>query len=59
MNDIFGILWDISEALVALGGWAYNFLNSNIDIFGMNFSVWGLLTGVGLTTVFIYRMVRG
>lgn len=57
MDDLFGFLWDLSETLVKLGTWSINFLFSNITIFGMNISVWGLVGGVGLTTLLLVRLI--
>lgn len=59
MNNIFDFLWQVSEKLVELGTWSYNFLFSRIDLGIVVIDVWAFLGGVGLTFWLITRLIRG
>jgi len=57
--DIFGIVFDFISSLSDLFNQLYTFLLSDVTIpFVGSFSVWGLLTGVGLVAFLIWGLIK-
>ena len=57
--DIFGVIFNFIASLGDLFNQLYTFLMSDVTIpLVGSFSVWGLLTGVGLVVFLIWGLVK-
>lgn len=56
MNNIIDFIWSTAEQLLSMAQTLFDFMMQEITILGYQVSMWGLLGGVGLITIFIIKL---
>lgn len=56
MNSIIEFIWNTAEQLLEMAQVLFDFLMQEITILGYQVSMWGLLGGAGLITIFIIKL---
>lgn len=54
--NIVNFIWETAEQLLSMAQTLFDFLMQEITILGYQVSMWGLLGGVGLITIFIIKL---
>lgn len=57
-TNIVDTILDLPESLAKLGNTLYNFLFSYITIGGESYSMWLILSGVGIVTLIIISIIN-
>lgn len=54
--NIINFIWETAEQLLSMAQTLFDFLMQEVTILGYQVSMWGLLGGVGLITIFIIKL---
>lgn len=54
--NIVNFIWETAEQLLSMAQTLFDFLMQEITILGYQVSMWGLIGGVGLITIFIIKL---
>lgn len=54
--NIVNFIWETAEQLLSMAQTLFDFLMQEVTILGYQVSMWGLLGGVGLITIFIIKL---